>query len=66
MKNFRTWEYKIVVMKTNDVQAIADTLNRLGDDRWDCFWVDNSETEKTFYFKKAPITVTEYIYGIKP
>lgn len=66
LNKFRTWEYKIVALKTDDFRVILDTLNQLGSERWDCFWIENIEDDKVFYFKKAPITVTEYIYGVKP
>jgi len=46
------WEYKTLVLPTDRPEEIAIELNKLGADRWECFWVDRQVTDATFYFKK--------------
>jgi hypothetical protein len=47
------WDYKIVTVDTNDPNAITEKLNALGRDRWECYWLENTETGKRCYLKKS-------------
>ena len=45
------WQYKTLeIRKTDDVVA---QLNKLGAERWECFWVDQQDETITFYLKKT-------------
>ena len=46
------WEYKTLTMPTDDPAAMELELNRFGQERWDCFWVDQEPTGARFYFKR--------------
>lgn len=47
------YQYKIVTIDVDDHEQAAKTLNELGGDRWDCFWVERGEEGTDFYFKKS-------------
>ncbi len=32
-----TWEYKVVVTETRDLEKVQETLNQLGRERWECY-----------------------------
>ena len=56
-----SWEYRILELKTNECRVIENELNALGASRWECFWVEETETGKRFYLKKAG---RSYLHGI--
>ena len=48
-----TWQYMTLVMDVANPTAIEAELNKLGSQRWECFWVDRQGERTTFYLKKA-------------
>jgi hypothetical protein len=56
LKRIGDWEYKVVKMSSSSFEEIEEKLNRLGDDRWECFWVEKKGKETVFYFKKPRIS----------
>ena len=61
IKKAGTWEYKIVTTKLDDLQMLEMELNRLGQKRWEFFWVEREEDKIIMFFKK---TRTSYIRSI--
>ncbi len=53
IESIGTWEYKTLVMDLADAENIETELNKLGSERWECFWVDRQGERKTFYLKKT-------------
>lgn len=53
---FGDWEYRII--RTNPPQnssgdeALEALLNELGQERWNCFWVERKNGEMTFFMKR--------------
>jgi len=50
------WEYKVIKMSSSNNEEIEENLNKLGTDRWECFWVEKRKEEIVFYFKKPKIS----------
>ena len=48
-----SWQYKTVRISTTDPTQIEAELNKLGAERWDCFWVDKDDSTITFYLKRT-------------
>lgn len=46
------WDYKTLRVAADDNVDIEKELNKMGAQRWDCFWVDKNGSTTTFYFKK--------------
>jgi len=53
IENIGDWEYKIVAFGSKASTEMEKELNRLGKERWQCFWVEPSGKEKVFYFKRT-------------
>ncbi len=52
MRKIGAWEYKTLVLPADEPEKIESELNKLGADRWECFWVDKQGSTATFYMKK--------------
>ena len=48
------WEYRIVSLPNGDMGQLESALNGLGDERWDCFWVQSESRGRTRFFLKRP------------
>ena len=53
VKRIGTWDYKIVSFTSESEEVMLTELNRLGGERWECFWVETTAGGKRFYMKKA-------------
>ncbi|MGI9518888.1 MAG: hypothetical protein ACR2NP_17670, partial [Pirellulaceae bacterium] len=47
------WQYQIVNLPSSDVAAIETALNKAGTNRWECFHVDTSGDNWTFFLKRS-------------
>ena len=56
IENIGDWEYKVVTYGPKDSKALEKDLNELGQERWQCFWVEASGKEKVFYFKRTKMS----------
>ena len=56
LKNIGDWEYKVLTYGPGQVETIEQKLNELGDERWQCFWVESNKKEKNFYFKRTKMS----------
>ena len=61
IKRIGDWEYKVIKMKSSNIEEIEKNLNELGTDRWECFWVEKRKKEMVFYFKKPKISYLQKI-----
>jgi len=50
------WEYQIVrtspASDASDNEAVEALLNELGQERWECFWVERKNGEIEFFLKR--------------
>ncbi len=46
------WEYRVVSFSGSDAAKIEEKLNQLGQERWDCFWVQPDDSGARFFFKR--------------
>ncbi|MFP6581811.1 MAG: hypothetical protein VCD00_04575 [Candidatus Hydrogenedentota bacterium] len=53
VKKIGSWSYKIVSISFDSEDAIVEELNKLGDDRWECYCVETVPEGKRFYLKKS-------------
>ena len=53
IKRMGAWEYRVMDINEKDPDALTLALNELGEDRWECFWVEHSRRSVRFYFKKS-------------
>ena len=53
IRKIGTWEYKIVLIDDTNAREVENTLNKLGAERWECFWVEEGKGGKRFYLKKV-------------
>ena len=43
LENIGDWEYKVIDLTDGCAAAMETTLNELGNDRWEVFWIENSK-----------------------
>ena len=48
------WEYASLTVEDRKPDEVMESLNRMGREKWECFWVDKSAGQTTFYFKRSP------------
>lgn len=49
-----SWQYTSRTLTNEDPNEVITMLNRMGREKWECFWVDKKPMETTLYFKKTP------------
>ncbi len=52
IENLGDWEYRVVELESSDSKSIEDELNELGQERWDCIWVQASGKTTRFFLKR--------------
>jgi len=52
IKKIGTWEYKIVYLDVEGESTWVDELNKMGNDRWECFWVEKKNKRLLLFFKR--------------
>ncbi len=61
IKKIGDWEYKAVNIKYESIDELENKLNELGNERWECFWVDKKEKVGVFIFKRPKISYLQKI-----
>ena len=61
LENMGDWEYKIAAFGNKVPEEMEKELNQLGNERWQCFWVDNAGKQKVFYFKRTKMSFIQKI-----
>lgn len=41
LENIGDWEYKIIEISFSDIASMEKSLDELGNDRWEVFWIEN-------------------------
>ena len=59
------WQYEVLVIDESDPIKITETLNQFGEERWECFFVDELDGKLAFYFKKERISYLQKISELK-
>jgi hypothetical protein len=63
VKKIGTWDYKIVSVSSKSEEAIENELKRLGNQRWECFWVEPIPGGKRLYMKRAVRSYLQIVGG---
>lgn len=53
LKKIGAWQYRLVDIPADGHEDIEKTLNELGAQRWECFWVEQTADGRRFFMKKA-------------
>jgi hypothetical protein len=59
VKKIGDWEYKLVTRKIDPSRsraALEQELNTFGRERWECFWIESTPRNMTFFFKRPSIS----------
>lgn len=56
LENIGDWEYRVVDLTDTGADALAGELNRLGNDRWEAFWVERSATGVRILLKRPSVS----------
>ena len=54
IENLGDWQYRVVELETSDSKSVEGKLNELGQERWECIWVQPS-LKTTRLFLKRPV-----------
>ncbi len=57
-------EYKTIEVTHSDLAALDEQLNELGQERWDCYHVSETEEGKVFYFKRGKSNAIAYLTNL--
>lgn len=59
------WEYRVVTTTPpkdgSEAEALETLLNELGQERWDCFWIERKNGETRFFLKRPS---KSYLKGV--
>ncbi len=61
LRKIGAWEYKVVRFEDSSDEALQEELNELGAERWECYWVEETEDDPRFYFKKTKRSYLRYV-----
>ncbi len=42
IENLGDWEYRVVELESSDAKSVEGQLNELGQERWECIWIQTS------------------------
>lgn len=52
LENIGDWEYRVVELPDADSELLEETLNALGNDRWEVFWIENVRNDYRVILKR--------------
>ena len=52
IENLGDWEYRVVELENSDAKSLEGQLNELGQERWECIWVQTSGKTTRFFLKR--------------
>ena len=58
---YNIWEYRILTVASGDDEKIAEEMNTLGEDRWECIGVSTQKSRLTLVFKRRPASYLRHI-----
>lgn len=56
IENIGDWDYKIVELGNVSAAELETELNELGNDRWQAFWVESSDSGYTIMLRRTSIS----------
>lgn len=73
LENIGDWEYKVIDLTDGCAAAMETTLNELGNDRWEVFWIENSNEYRIMlkrpsrsYLSRIPLSqIDRFVIGGK-
>ena len=57
-------EYTSLEVAEADLSRVDELLNEMGQDRWDCYHVGDSEQGRVFYFKRTKTNAATYLTNL--
>ena len=57
-------EYTSLEVAQADLSRVDELLNEMGQDRWDCYHVAESEQGRVFYFKRNKTNAASYLTNL--
>ena len=57
-------EYTSLEVAQTDLPQVDELLNEMGQDRWDCYHVGESEQGRVFYFKRNKTNAAAYLTNL--
>ena len=61
IKKIGDWQYKVLRMKYEGTVKLEQTLNELGNERWECFWVEKEDETVILMFKRPVVSYLQKI-----
>jgi hypothetical protein len=61
IKKIGDWEYKVLEIKYDGGDELEKHLTRLGNDRWECFWIEKKNKDFLIFFKRPKISYLQKI-----
>lgn len=61
IKKIGDWEYKAVLVTYDNTEELENKLNQLGDERWECFWIEKKDKDLVIMFKRPKISYLQKI-----
>lgn len=61
LENIGDWEYKIVDLSDAGAASMEATLNELGNERWEVFWIENVRTDYRIMLKRPSRSYLRHI-----
>jgi hypothetical protein len=55
------WEYRVVDVDFSEPEGIEKTLNEMGEERWECFWVGVAGGKSRFMLKRRARTYLQKV-----
>ena len=52
IQRYGDWEYRIIVLADGEPSTLEERLNKLGEERWEVFWVERSDTDLRLFLKR--------------
>ena len=57
-------EYTSLEVAHADLAGVDELLNEMGQERWDCYHVSDSEQGRVFYFKRNKTNTATYLRNL--
>jgi thioredoxin-related protein len=61
IKKIGDWEYKVLKIKHTEIDELETHLTQLGNDRWECFWIEKKDKDLLLLFKRPKISYLQKI-----
>ena len=62
LERIGSWEYKIVTIDHSDLKDLEMKQNELGQERWECYWVQPASNQTILYLKRRQVSYLQRVY----